>query len=210
VIARKRTRLRVRVHRTALCRVIVPRDPLPRTRMDSVLWHHGGFLVAGTPGDLFRLGALFRLAAVSPHSVVYLPLPHGKHQIVLMRQGVSLRPSAWPRLRAMVGGGEAATMQAPAPRPPRRPPGWDDAQVKVREHAGTVFMIGNAPGLFDVGDELTKCADEAQLHRDFRRFGEALVTQLDGLGEVNRRDDSWEIWVMARSRRCRGEWPSAQ
>ncbi|GIH03778.1 hypothetical protein Rhe02_18450 [Rhizocola hellebori] len=94
--------MRVRVHRTPLCRIIVPHDPLPRTKMDNVLWHHGGALVAGNPGDLFRLGALFRLAAVSPRSVVYLPLSQGSQQMVLMHQGIPVRPSAWPNLRAMV------------------------------------------------------------------------------------------------------------
>ncbi len=193
----------MRVHRTPLCRVLVPRDPLPRTSMDSVLWHHGGYLIAGTPGDLWRLGALFRLAAVSRHSVVYLPLRQGSQHMVLMRHGVPVRPSAWPDLRARLTGGTPATVQAPAPRPAGQPPSWRDESLKVREHAGTVFMTGTARALFGVGDELTACADEAFQDRNFRKYGEAFVTQFNGWGPVGRRDDGWEIWVVARSRKYR-------
>lgn len=211
VTERNRTELRVRVHATPACRVIVPRRPFTCTQMQNVLWHHGGYLVAGGPGELFTFGALFRLAAVSPRTVVFLRLPRSPepadgqdlHDLVLMRREVPVKPSMWPAIRAQVKGGTPSTVQAPAPRERLTDPGWDwrDRALTVREHAGTVFLSGSARALFATGDELAACAEEARRDRGFRRYGEALVTQFNGSGEVGRRDDDWEIWVLARSRR---------
>jgi hypothetical protein len=80
----------------------------------------------------------------------------------------------------------------------------DDYELKVREHAATVFLTGQPRALFDVGDELTTCADEVTHDRSFRKFGETQVTQLNGWGKARRRDDGWEIWVVARSWKYQG------
>src|SRR4051794_10465176 len=107
----------MRVHHlpghNSLHRVLMPVAPLSRTHITKVLWHHSGALI-GSRADLLRLGALFRLAAVSPHSVVYLPLRRnarseavtywragqGLADLVIVRSEASLRPSAWPALRS--------------------------------------------------------------------------------------------------------------
>ncbi len=199
--------MRVLLHSTPVCRVIVPVPHFRQTQIETVLWHHGGFLVTGAPGELFRLGALMRIAAVSPHSVIFLPLSRspqdrrygfaGKRygHLVLMRQDVRLKPSMWPALRAQVRRGTPAKIQAPAARDPQGERGWDWQQrlLKLREHAGTVFLTGSPQALFDAGDELTSLA--AEVHKD-----SSLVTQFNGSGQTGRRDDDWELWVLARSR----------
>jgi hypothetical protein len=99
-----RMRLRMRVHyvsgNTRLQRVVMTAAPLRHTR-----------------ADLLRLGALFRLAAVSPHSAVFVPLranrvgewvapwadSQGLADLAIVRRNVHLRPSNWPSIRARLG-----------------------------------------------------------------------------------------------------------
>jgi hypothetical protein len=47
--------------------------PLRDTHITKLRWHHTGALISSR-ADLLCLGALFRLAAVSPRSAVFLPL----------------------------------------------------------------------------------------------------------------------------------------
>jgi hypothetical protein len=167
-----RMRLRMRVHHlpgdNSLQRILMPVAPLYRTHITKVLWHNSGALI-GSRADLLRLGALFRLAAISPHSVVYLPLRgnaqseavtywagvQGLADLVIARSEASLRPSAWPTLRTRLRRGPKAgvvtTMWTPAPRPQpdgRRATGdgrlrmeaLPVARVGARRHAAAVRL----------------------------------------------------------------------
>lgn len=230
-------RLRMRVHhvpgRTCLQRVLQPVVPLSRTHITKVLWQYSGALI-GSRADLLRLGALFRLAATSPHSVVYLPLRRnaqseavsywaahqGLADLVIARSEASLRPSAWPALRARLRHGPKAgvltTMRAPAPRSPdeRQPlPDWEWERRRLRatEHADTLLLSGSAAALHDAGDELTWCGEQVAGNADIHRFGGPVAfSQFNGPDRrAGRRDGSWHFMVLAedsifhRSRRLR-------
>ncbi|KUL26311.1 hypothetical protein ADL15_38600 [Actinoplanes awajinensis subsp. mycoplanecinus] len=171
----------MRVHdlpgESSLRRVLVPATPLRRMHITKVLWHHSGALI-GSQADLLRLGALVRLAAASPHSLVYLPLREnvrseavtywadgqGLADLVIARSDTALRPSAWPTLRSSVRRGlkvgALATMRTPAPRlqPGERQSAkeWERErhQLRATEHADTLLLSGSARAMHEVGDEL--------------------------------------------------------
>ncbi|MFD7652425.1 hypothetical protein ACFV4N_00390 [Actinosynnema sp. NPDC059797] len=63
------------VHRAPLHRVLVPAARLRDTRAGST--DHRCVPLTGSRADLLRLGALVRLAAVSRHSAVHVPLGTG-------------------------------------------------------------------------------------------------------------------------------------
>lgn len=219
-----RMRLRVRAHhveeRTALRRVLVS-TALTRTSITPLLWHHSG-AVFSCRADLLRLGALFRVAATGPHSAVFLPLRANppsdsaaswadqlrpRHDLVLARDDVQLRPSAWPRLRDRLRrNGNPLTLRAPAPRPIQVRADWERDELNAAEHAATVFLTGSPQCLLDAGDELTRCADEVATSADVHRFGgPAAFSQFNGPdpdpGE--RRDGSWECMVLAEDQHFR-------
>jgi hypothetical protein len=217
-----RMRLRMRVHhlsdRDPLRRVLVPAAPLSRTHITKVHWRHSGALIASR-ADLLRLGALFRLAATSPHSAVYLPLHENAQSeavadwdigqrladLVVVRTEASLRPSAWPALRARLRRGPnatvPATMRAPAarPRPESGPPA---SPLRATEHADTLLLSGSARTLLDAGDEFTWCGDQVAINTDIHRFGgPALLSQFNGPDRrPGRRDGSWHFMVLAEDR----------
>ncbi|GAA4258273.1 hypothetical protein [Dactylosporangium darangshiense] len=214
-------RLPVRVHDlgdpaapragAGLRRILVPARPLRHAHLTHLLWYHTGALIASR-ADLLRLGALFRLAAVSPHSAVYLPLrgnppspsaeawrdAQGLADLVVARREAALRPSAWPDLRARLRRGRGVRPAGPTAPPPREAPPTGE-HLSAAEHGATVFFRGTAAALFDAGDELTRCGDEVARHRDVRRFGgPALLSQFDGPGLApGRRDESWECMILA-------------
>jgi hypothetical protein len=237
VTAGQRMRLRMRVHEvsrtTAFRRVLTPAFALGGTHLTRLLWNQSGALFS-CRADLLRLGALFRLAATSPHSAVWLPLRanrpepaslvelwgrdnRGLADLVVVRAGVPLRPSAWPRVRERVrASGALRTMRSPAPRPVpelqgcRRPDG-----LVVAEHAGTVFMSGAAADLLVAGDGLTDCGDLVADDPDIHRFGGPVTFgQFRGpdprLVPGRRRDTTWECDVLAEDQffhRVRGGTP---
>ncbi|WP_203827781.1 hypothetical protein [Actinoplanes palleronii] len=188
----------------------------------KVLWQHSGALI-GSRADLLRLGALFRLAATSPHSLVYLPLREnvrseavtywdagqGLADLVIGRSDTALRPSAWPILRASVRRGlkvgALATVRTPAPRPrpeERQPASeWERERHPLRatEHADTLLLSGSARALHEVGDELTWCGEQVALNSEIHRFGgPALLSQVNGPARrAGRRDASWHFMVLA-------------
>lgn len=211
--------MRVTVHELGggarLRQVLTPRDPLRRTHQTRLLWAHTGALV-GSRADLLRLGALIRLAAVSPHSVVFLPLRanprsayvehwaeiQGLADLVVLRTDVPLRRSAWPAVRARLRRGRPRTVDTPAPREERRPDDWrrDRLDLGVTEFAETVFLAGTAEALLEAGDEVTRCGNEVAVHRDIHRFGgPALLSQFVGPDRHAgpRRDEAWECMVLA-------------
>jgi hypothetical protein len=221
-------RLRVRVHvvssRAQLRRVIVPALPLRETHLTNMLsWHCGALL--GSRADLLRLGALVRLAAVSPHSAVFVPLrgspvsesarfsaqDSGLADLVLVRREVPLRPADWPSIRARLQRGPhpgaPATMLAAAPRPPRTDEPWDwlRHELSVAEHAGTVFLSATARGLHETGDRITACGDDVAVNTDIHRFGGPV--HLDGfrgpVWRTGRRRDDWEWNILGEDDRFR-------
>ncbi|GGM54924.1 hypothetical protein ACFFX1_19460 [Dactylosporangium sucinum] len=194
-----------------LQRVLVPGDPLRRTHQSRMLWRHTGALI-GSRADLLRLGALVRLAAVSPHSALYVPLrgnPRSAYaeewrlaDLVVVRTDVPLRRSAWPDVRARLRRGRSRTMDTPAPREERRPDDWrrDGRALGVTEHAETVFLAGTAEALLEAGDELTWCGNQVAVNRDIHRWGgPALLSQFVGPDRHTgpRRDTSWQCMVLA-------------
>ncbi|WP_344618558.1 hypothetical protein [Dactylosporangium salmoneum] len=217
-----RMRLRMRVHHlaadTVLRRVLTTAAPLRRSHVTRLLWRHTGVLI-GSRADLLRMGALFRLAAVSPHSAVFLPLRANPPSpsvacwadtpdladLLVVRRDIPLRPSAWPAIRARLrhgpGHGALTTMVTPAPRRPadHRDRPWAREWLSVAEHAHTVVLSGSARALHEAGDELTLCGNEVAVNRDIRRYGgPALLSQFNGPDRHSgRRDASWECMVLA-------------
>ncbi|MEU7614341.1 hypothetical protein [Micromonospora sp. NPDC049204] len=214
-----RMRLRLRVHHVSrsaqLRRVITMAAPLRNTHITNVLWQHTGALISSR-ADLLRLGALFRLAAVSPHSAVFLPLrmnepsdtaaswrdSQGLADLLIVRRDVPLRPSAWPTIRATLrrGPGAPATMSAPAPRPPAGPTYNPALQALfVAEHAHTLVMSGTSTALHEAGDELTWCGNEVATNEGIHRYGGPTgLSQFNGPDRRSgRRDGSWECMVLA-------------
>ncbi|WP_238010480.1 hypothetical protein KZZ52_25025 [Dactylosporangium sp. AC04546] len=208
-------RVQVTVHElggsTRLRRVLTPADPLRRTHQSRLLWAHTGALI-GSRADLLRLGALVRLAAVSPHSALYLPLrgnPRSAYaeqwklaDLVVVRGDVPLRRSAWPAVRSRLRHGRARTVDTPAPRDEARPDDWrrDRRALGVTEFADTVFLAGTAEALLEAGDELTRCGNQVAVNPDIHRSGgPALLSQFDGPDRHAgpRRDEGWECMVLA-------------
>ncbi|MGI5243326.1 hypothetical protein [Dactylosporangium sp. CA-139066] len=220
--AAARMRLRMWVHYVSgtarLQRVVMTAAPLRRTHITRVLWQHTGALTSSR-ADLLRLGALFRLAAVSPHSAVFLPLranpvdewvaawadSHGLADLVIVRRDVHLRPSIWPSVRARLGcgagRGRLSTMLTPAARPPVDNRNWDwmRQRLSVAEHGDTMVLSGWPEALYYAGDELTRCGNEVAVNREIRRYGGlALLGQFNGPGRrAGRRDASWGCMVLA-------------
>jgi hypothetical protein len=210
-------RLAMRVHRlpgTGRLRRVVTTDALRHTHLTKLLWHHTGALT-GSRADLLRLGALFRLAAVSPHTAVFLPLRanevggtvsdwaerQGLADLLVARRDTNLRPAHWPAIRARLRRSAPTTIAAPAPRGSEPDLGhrWRRRQLSAAEHAETVMLSGWPEALFAAGDELTWCGNEVAGNRDIRRYGgPALLGQFNGPGDRSRRrDESWECMILA-------------
>lgn len=122
----------------ALRRVITPVAALRNTHLTNLLGYHSGALV-GSRADLLRLGALFRLAAVSRHSAVFLPLRDN-------RPIVSTDPSAdgagLVDGRGLVDGAGLVDGQAPTDlvvarcETPLRPSAWPGIRERMRHGPG--------------------------------------------------------------------------
>jgi hypothetical protein len=219
-----RVRLRMRVHevsRTAhLRRVLTPSAPLRATHLTGLLWRHSGALVTSGP-DLLRLGAMFRLAGVSPHSAVFVPLREnvpepgdlaeswgresGLADLLVVRDDVPLRPAAWPgvRRRLRADTGTPQVMDAPAPREHPAPEGCGPRPdgLTVAEHADTVVMSGPAADLLRAGDELTACGRLATADPGVRdEPGPTALSQFRGpdlrMRPGQRRDTTWECDIV--------------
>ncbi|TNY37966.1 hypothetical protein [Thermomonospora catenispora] len=183
-----------------LRRVLEPRRPLRNLWLRSP--HQSGYgMVVGSRADLLRLGALVRLAAVSGHSAVHVPAPAGEPpafvahwlhlgetpmDLLIVRDDVRLRPSAWPRVRRRIHKGPARgrplTAQAPAARSPRSPRPWEkDALISLRAHGTALVLSGSARALHLAGDELTWAGEQIPGDRAVHRHGEAILGTLTPL-----------------------------
>ncbi|MGW4696712.1 hypothetical protein ACWEO1_30535 [Kitasatospora cineracea] len=151
--------------------------------------------------DLLRLGALFRLAATSPHSALHVPAPPGPGPmdarttpLLVAREDTGLRPSDWPALRRAPHRGTAPlTVTAPAPRPADRP---DDVRrladrhpARYAEHAGTSFVLARPELLFWMGDLLTEAGESVATDREVHRRGESYRDDWAGFFDPERTDD---------------------
>ncbi len=151
--------------------------------------------------DLLRLGALFRLAATSPHSALHVPAPPGPGPmdarttpLLVAREDTGLRPSDWPALRRAPHRGAAPlTVTAPAPRPADRP---DDVRrladrhpARYAEHAGTSFVLARPELLFWMGDLLTEAGESVATDREVHRRGESYRDDWAGFFDPERTDD---------------------
>jgi hypothetical protein len=197
----RRMRLRVVDHPVGdagrrLSRVLTPARPLRSTYVYPTVVHWGW--MRSSRADILRLGALVRLAATSPHSVVHIPAPldaaarinhlgQVPAALVVARDDVGLRPSDWPRLRARAHHGPVPgtvwTVATPAPRPAARRTGARKRfaathQEQLVGHAGTLFVIAHSSALFVLGDELTDCGELVATNSHVHRHGEVLLTDL--------------------------------
>ncbi|MFE6049191.1 hypothetical protein ACFQ6N_00360 [Kitasatospora sp. NPDC056446] len=154
-----------------------------------------GYLRASR-ADLLRLGALFRVAATSPHSALYVPAPPGARAtapvggartlpLLLAREDTGLRPSDWPALRrGMRRASAPLSVTAPAARSSDRP---DDVRrradrhpARFTEHAATAVITARAELLFWIGDWLTAAGDRVAGDSHVHRHGETFLGDLAG------------------------------
>ncbi|MFE5774061.1 hypothetical protein ACFQ7O_37525 [Streptomyces sp. NPDC056485] len=166
--------------------------------------HHVGHLKAGR-ADLLRLGALFRVAATSSRSAVYIPLPPGCRPtalaggdtpalpVLLAREDTGLRPSDWPDLRRSMRRSSAPLqVTAPAARPPDRPDDvhrrTDRRPARFSEHAGTITITARAELLFWIGDWLTDLGDRVVQDPHIHRHGESFLGDMAGFFDPRRTD----------------------
>ncbi|MFK0236717.1 hypothetical protein [Streptomyces vinaceus] len=166
--------------------------------------HRVGYLKAGR-ADLLRLGALFRVAATSARSAIYIPLPPGSPPMalaggatpalptLLAREDTGLRPSDWPDLRRGLRRSSAPVrVTAPAARPPDRP---DDVRrradrhpARFAEHAGTITITAHAELLFWIGDWLTDLGDRVAQDPHVHRHGESFLGDMAGFFDPGHTD----------------------
>ncbi|WP_081952182.1 hypothetical protein [Kitasatospora phosalacinea] len=162
--------------------------------------HRVAFLYASR-ADLLRLGALFRLAATSPHSALHVPAPPGPGPVdarttplLVARADTGLRPSDWTALRrGPYRGGTPLTVTAPAPRPTERPDAVrrraDRHPARFAEHAGTSFVLARPEILFWMGDLLTEAGESVAGDREIHRRGESHRNDWVGFFDPERTDD---------------------
>jgi hypothetical protein len=195
-----RMRLRVTSHPVAdpgsgLSRVLSA-GPMLRNTCVHPPDHQVGYLNASR-ADLLRLGALFRVAATSSHSAVYLPVPPGAQPmtsagrdihprpVLLAREDTGLRPSDWPDLRRrMRRAAVPLRITTPAARSPDRP---DDVRrradrhpARFAEHAATIIITARAELLFWMGDWLTAVGDRVAQDSRVHQHGESLLGDMVG------------------------------
>ncbi|WP_344464851.1 hypothetical protein [Kitasatospora kazusensis] len=155
-----------------------------------------GYLKASR-ADLLRLGALFRVAATSPHSAIHIPVPPGARQttpadgatrtlpVLLAREDAGLRVSDWPELRhRMRRAGAPLRVTAPAARSADRPEEVrrraDRRPARFAEHAATIVLTARAEVLFRIGDWLTDAGDRVARDPHVHRHGEGFLGDLAG------------------------------
>jgi hypothetical protein len=227
-----RMRLRVMVHEQHVrhdqregappARVLIPADPLAHTWVSSPHFNGYGTLWSNR-ADLLRLGALFRLAAVSPHSVVHIPVPETEPiepvahwsptqkpvSLVIARDSAGLRPSQWTQIRRRLGQGTPRSMRAPAPRPDGSGGGGGGsgyppvAPLRLTEHAEALIVTGPAATLFQAGDRLTDAGHYVATSPRVHKYGEDLLTTLTnmiadterGSGNPRERRFEWDVYV---------------
>lgn len=195
-------RLRVTAYAVAdpgrrLRRILTPAPPLRNTRVHPIVIHWGS--IWSSRADILRLGALARLAAVSPHTVVHVPAPskasdridfagRAPTALVLAREDAGLRLSDWPRLRARTHHGPVPgtpkTVTAPAPRSPGERSGGDRKRFsaahpeRMTEYAGTLFVTAHPRTLFALGDSLTDLGETIATDRHIHKHGESLLADV--------------------------------
>jgi hypothetical protein len=166
-------------------RVLTPARRLTGTVVVPPLSARDGMLVSSR-ADLLRLGAWVRLAAVSPHSIVYIPCRSNRHSaacwhgaaepvdLVIVRSDAGLRPSAWKAVRGQLGRGRPGLLRAPQPRQrtPYRHWEWTGPdQIRMTEHAATLIVASTARALLDLGDTVTDAGDLVATSRQIHRHG---------------------------------------
>lgn len=161
-------------------------------------------VIVGTRDALLHLGAWFRMAAVSPHSLVHLPTggprprgvpwygpPDRSVDLVIMRRDLGMRPSAWPGVRRRLPAGRPITLRPPAARTDSVhdpfPPGDDDG-LDLTEHARTLLVRGPARMLLRAGDELSWAGEAIASDRHVHRQGHAHIGEIGWLLRGSARD----------------------
>ncbi|GCD96966.1 hypothetical protein [Embleya hyalina] len=148
--------------------------------------------------DLLRLGALFRVAATSPHSAIHVPVPPGARPmatsagrdirplpLLVAREDTGLRTRDWPKLRhRMRRTSTPSRVTAPAPRPADRDDDVlrraDRHPARLAECAATMVITARAEVLFMMGDWLTAVGDRVAGDRHIHRTGESFLGDMVG------------------------------
>ncbi|MEV0588615.1 hypothetical protein [Nonomuraea sp. NPDC050310] len=137
-----------------------------------------------------RIGALWELAAASPHALVHVPLRGNavpasvgggrRLDLVLVHHSLQFRPSRWKEVRGRLGAGRARTVEVGW-----RAPEIDHAAGRFREnrdlfhqhvHAETLFMTGSAKAFRDSARHLFELAPAPD--------GTHSCTELDPVGRA--------------------------
>ncbi|MEU5695375.1 hypothetical protein [Actinosynnema sp. NPDC020468] len=177
-----------------LRRVLVPSAVLRSTWVLSTGLRDYGHLTADR-ADLLRIGACARLAAISPHSAVHVPLRGNPvpgeltgwfadwppADLLFVREDVGFRPSAWPTVRTGTRRRPRAARAHTARTPPAREPGrreWSAPLVRLAEHGGTLVVSSSASGLHEVADLITAAGEAVATARDVHRHGHAVLASL--------------------------------
>ncbi|GAA3843287.1 hypothetical protein GCM10022243_07190 [Saccharothrix violaceirubra] len=194
-------RLRLTAHPVVghgtLHRVLVPRFELRNLWVRSPAYGYG--MLIGSRADLLRLGALARLAAISPHSAVHVPLRHvplddamlrasfrdgPQCDLLFVRQETGMPASAWPEIRT----GMRRRRSSARPLTARLSDEWDDSvrrewhpRPRWSEHADTMIFTGDAGGLHALARCVTEAGDLLADDRSIHRFGLSALLGLTGL-----------------------------
>ncbi|MFC5749997.1 hypothetical protein [Actinomadura rugatobispora] len=152
-------------------------------------------LIVGSRAGLLHLGAWFRMAAISPRSLVHLPVggarpegipwygpPEGSADLVIVRSDLGLRPSAWPGVRRRLPAGRPVTLRPPPPRDPADGrPGPPHGGLALAEPGRALLVSGPAALLLHTGDVISAAGEWIASDRDVHRHGWSLVDSLTGL-----------------------------
>jgi hypothetical protein len=175
-------------------RVLIPARRLTGTVVIPPLSARDGMLVSSR-ADLLRLGAWIRMAAVSPHSIVYIPCRSNGHpavswsrvkapvDLVIVRSDAGLRPSVWKAVRGQLRHGRPALLRAPQPRRRALDHRWEwtgPHQVRMTEYAATLLVTSTARSLLDLGDTATEAGDLIATSRQIHRHGSAHLIGVTG------------------------------
>jgi hypothetical protein len=150
-------------------RVIRPDRTAPRlVVLDQDYWLNG----FADRAAIQQLATLWALAAVSPRSIVHVPMRRNgspeegrRLDLVLSHHSLQLRPSRWTALRARFGGGAPHTVRIPDPGTPK----LDYSRYWHREYldwlrfdnaADTLFVTGGHESLFRAAVDLRKLLAE--------------------------------------------------
>jgi hypothetical protein len=174
-------------------RVLVPPRPMIELAVTPPVTDRYGIL-AGSRGDLLRLGAWVRVAATAaPDTVVFLPLSVRRgsgRDIVHLRRSMDLLlgcSGSVPDLpwRPRLGPGRPISVPVPDATAVQTP-----AEPTINANRRTLVVTGTQRTLMNLGHLLTAAGEATRGQREIRRDGAAHLLSLRGTGRW------WEFDVL--------------